>query len=181
MTKILLCGVERLKALILPLGDKRMAALFSRIEMKVAHKVSYHAVSYSATDDPCAVCHKPLEESISILECGHTFHKNCIGRFAYHEPDKVCATCQNPIDPQRYPWVLDDLLEHSERKCHACKGCLCDNRPFRVCWTVSQDAAIPEISLRCSECIFKKDGLRCDGRKLKVVRRTSEKQDGPAQ
>ena len=45
---------------------------------------------------------------------------------------RTCPTCRKPVDSERYPWALDDFLEHRERKCHACKRGGCSGSPFYV-------------------------------------------------
>ena len=64
MMRGLLGGMEQLKEFgVLP-GDERAAALFSRVEMKATHNVSYHVVLLSATGDPCAACGEHLHSGM---------------------------------------------------------------------------------------------------------------------
>ena len=178
-------GVEQLKTLNMLSEDTRIAAFFSRIEAEAASDVSYHVVTCSATDYRCYICRELLKEDISIMECGDAFHKACIERYLNDEPEEICASCDFWANPSKYPWILDDLFEHSKRKCHTCGEDLCDGRSFHVRRVKSPDATSDESSLFCSECIAKegdgpagmkgKRGLWSGGWNLKFVCRTSKK------
>ena len=102
--------------------------------------------------DICPICHDELNENISILKCRHSFHEDCIGNWIKarlaSRLSTTCAMCQGEIDLNEYPWTLDDLFEHNERKCHKCKRDLCNGDPFRV----RQDINSLELFIFCCGC-----------------------------
>ncbi|XP_048351643.1 E3 ubiquitin-protein ligase TTC3 isoform X2 [Sphaerodactylus townsendi] len=60
--------------------------------------------SSDATDsDPCVICHEELSmEEFSVLDCGHRFHKLCIGPWI--KEHSTCPTCRRHVLlPEDYP------------------------------------------------------------------------------
>ncbi|XP_077198783.1 E3 ubiquitin-protein ligase TTC3 [Paroedura picta] len=60
--------------------------------------------SVDATDnDPCVICHEELSmEEFSVLDCGHKFHKLCIGPWI--KEHSTCPTCRRHVLlPEDYP------------------------------------------------------------------------------
>ncbi|XP_067401360.1 E3 ubiquitin-protein ligase TTC3 isoform X2 [Emydura macquarii macquarii] len=55
------------------------------------------------TDDPCIICHEELsQEDLCVLECGHSFHKWCIGTWL--KTQSTCPTCRvHALLPEDFP------------------------------------------------------------------------------
>ncbi|KAJ7320569.1 hypothetical protein JRQ81_020080 [Phrynocephalus forsythii] len=54
-------------------------------------------------NDPCVICHEELNsETLHVLDCGHRFHKLCIGPWI--KEHNTCPTCRHHILlPEDYP------------------------------------------------------------------------------
>uniref|UniRef100_A0A8C8R812 RING-type E3 ubiquitin transferase n=1 Tax=Pelusios castaneus TaxID=367368 RepID=A0A8C8R812_9SAUR len=54
-------------------------------------------------DDPCIICHEELnQEDLCVLECGHSFHRWCIGTWL--KTKSTCPTCRvHALLPEDFP------------------------------------------------------------------------------
>ncbi|KAM9173360.1 E3 ubiquitin-protein ligase TTC3 isoform 2-T4 [Pangshura tecta] len=54
-------------------------------------------------DDPCIICHEELsQDDVCVLECGHSFHKWCIGTWL--NTQSTCPTCRvHALLPEDFP------------------------------------------------------------------------------
>ena len=106
----------------------------------------------SKNGDTCTICLDELNENISILKCRHSFHEGCISEWIKarltNEENATCPMCRHEIDRKLYPWTLDDLFEHNERKCCKCKGDLCNGHQF----CLHPDS----LEIFCSACVSDK-------------------------
>uniref|UniRef100_A0ABM5FXV1 RING-type E3 ubiquitin transferase n=1 Tax=Pogona vitticeps TaxID=103695 RepID=A0ABM5FXV1_9SAUR len=66
-------------------------------------KSKWKKSSDSTDNDPCVICHEELNsEQLHVLDCGHRFHKLCIGPWI--KEHNTCPTCRHHILlPEDYP------------------------------------------------------------------------------
>uniref|UniRef100_A0A8C4XXR1 RING-type E3 ubiquitin transferase n=1 Tax=Gopherus evgoodei TaxID=1825980 RepID=A0A8C4XXR1_9SAUR len=59
--------------------------------------------STTSDDDPCIICHEELsQENVCVLECGHSFHRRCIGTWL--KTQSTCPTCRvHALLPEDFP------------------------------------------------------------------------------
>ncbi|XP_043394169.1 E3 ubiquitin-protein ligase TTC3 isoform X1 [Chelonia mydas] len=59
--------------------------------------------STTSDDDPCIICHEELsQEDVCVLECGHSFHRRCIG--TWFKTQNTCPTCRvHALLPEDFP------------------------------------------------------------------------------
>ncbi|XP_043363393.1 E3 ubiquitin-protein ligase TTC3 isoform X7 [Dermochelys coriacea] len=59
--------------------------------------------SITSDDDPCIICHEELsQEDVCALECGHSFHRRCIGTWL--KTQRTCPTCRvHVLLPEDFP------------------------------------------------------------------------------
>ncbi|XP_074852251.1 E3 ubiquitin-protein ligase TTC3 isoform X2 [Carettochelys insculpta] len=59
--------------------------------------------SATSDDDPCIICHEELsQEDVCVLECGHSFHRRCIGTWL--KTQSTCPTCRvHALLPEDFP------------------------------------------------------------------------------
>ncbi|KAG6932768.1 tetratricopeptide repeat domain 3 [Chelydra serpentina] len=59
--------------------------------------------STTSDDDPCIICHEELsQEDVYVLECGHSFHRQCIGTWL--NTQSTCPTCRvHVLLPEDFP------------------------------------------------------------------------------
>ncbi|XP_032653076.1 E3 ubiquitin-protein ligase TTC3 isoform X4 [Chelonoidis abingdonii] len=59
--------------------------------------------STTSDDDPCIICHEELsQEHVCVLECGHSFHRWCIGTWL--KTQSTCPTCRvHALLPEDFP------------------------------------------------------------------------------
>ncbi|XP_034608609.1 E3 ubiquitin-protein ligase TTC3 isoform X3 [Trachemys scripta elegans] len=59
--------------------------------------------STTSDDDPCIICHEELsQEDMCVLECGHSFHRRCIGTWL--KTQSTCPTCRvHALLPEDFP------------------------------------------------------------------------------
>ena len=86
------------------LQDEYINALFnqsnSELERDEKIKVDVSSKSYSDTDKvftSCSICSDDYkdEDIVSVLDCTHVFHKNCIEEWGHYNP--VCPICKASI------------------------------------------------------------------------------------
>lgn len=86
------------------LQDEYINALFnqstSELERDEKIKVDVSSKSYSETDKvftSCSICSDDYkdEDIVSVLDCTHVFHKNCIEEWGHYNP--VCPICKASI------------------------------------------------------------------------------------
>ncbi|XP_054829131.1 E3 ubiquitin-protein ligase TTC3 [Eublepharis macularius] len=66
-------------------------------------KSKWKNTSDATDNDPCVICHEELSmEESSVLDCGHKFHKLCIGPWI--KQHSTCPTCRRHVLlPEDYP------------------------------------------------------------------------------
>ncbi|XP_060090251.1 E3 ubiquitin-protein ligase TTC3 [Heteronotia binoei] len=66
-------------------------------------KSKWKRFSDATDNDPCVICHEELSmEEFSVLDCGHKFHKLCIGLWI--KEHSTCPTCRRHVLlPEDYP------------------------------------------------------------------------------
>nr|XP_056714474.1 E3 ubiquitin-protein ligase TTC3 [Euleptes europaea] len=66
-------------------------------------KSKWNKSSEATDNDPCVICHEELSmEEFSVLDCGHKFHKLCIGPWI--KEHSTCPTCRRHVLlPEDYP------------------------------------------------------------------------------
>ncbi|KAL8190531.1 UNVERIFIED_CONTAM: hypothetical protein K2H54_055386 [Gekko kuhli] len=66
-------------------------------------KSKWKKSSDAIDNDPCVICHEELStEEFSVLDCGHKFHKLCIGPWI--KEHSTCPTCRRHVLlPEDYP------------------------------------------------------------------------------
>ncbi|XP_053162834.1 E3 ubiquitin-protein ligase TTC3 isoform X2 [Hemicordylus capensis] len=68
-----------------------------------ASKTKWKKSSDVTDNDPCVICHEELSlEMLHVLDCGHRFHKVCIGPWI--KEHSTCPTCRRHVLlPEDYP------------------------------------------------------------------------------
>ncbi|XP_044298146.1 E3 ubiquitin-protein ligase TTC3 isoform X3 [Varanus komodoensis] len=66
-------------------------------------KLKWKKSSDASDNDPCVICHEELSsEMLHVLDCGHRFHKLCIGPWI--KEHSTCPTCRHHVLlPEDYP------------------------------------------------------------------------------
>ncbi|XP_066477268.1 E3 ubiquitin-protein ligase TTC3 isoform X2 [Tiliqua scincoides] len=66
-------------------------------------KTKWKKSSDAMDNDPCIICHEELNSEMShVLDCGHSFHKLCIGPWI--KEHSTCPTCRRHVLlPEDYP------------------------------------------------------------------------------
>ena len=67
---------------------------FSPEDRKASKQPDPRAAEESEKIDECCICLDLLSEGIQKLDCGHTFHKNCIDELRNKGVKKVCPLCR---------------------------------------------------------------------------------------
>ena len=88
--------------------DEYINSLFnqstSELERNEKIKIEVSSKPYSKTDKvftSCSICSDDYkdEDIVSVLDCTHVFHKNCIEEWGHYNP--VCPVCKTSIKQQK--------------------------------------------------------------------------------